>query len=140
MAYIANKPVRFDRDYRIGEVIPEDVIAPSMRSKLVEMGKILRIDLPHGSGAGETTEQPQNGQKDDAESAPVGVSSTEGANTQAKDEPTQDGAESGDCGQDNAPANDGSDVPASAEFACAVCGRTFSSQQALAAHSRSHKD
>ena len=26
MAYIVNKPVRFDRDYAIGEIIPEELI------------------------------------------------------------------------------------------------------------------
>ena len=38
MAYIANKPVRFDRDYKVGEIIPDEVIAPGMTRKLVEMG------------------------------------------------------------------------------------------------------
>jgi len=49
MAYIANKPVRFDRDYQIGEMIPEGVIAPGMTRKLMEMGKILHVDLPQNS-------------------------------------------------------------------------------------------
>ena len=29
-AYIANKPVRFDRNYKVGEVIPDGVISPQM--------------------------------------------------------------------------------------------------------------
>ena len=31
MAYIANKPVRFDRDYKVGEVIPDAVISSGDR-------------------------------------------------------------------------------------------------------------
>lgn len=46
MAFIANKPVRFDRDYRVGEVIPQEVIDPKMVRKLIEIGKIVEIDLP----------------------------------------------------------------------------------------------
>ena len=46
MAFIANKPVRFDQDYRVGEVIPQEVIEPKMVRKLIEMGKIIEIDLP----------------------------------------------------------------------------------------------
>ena len=58
MAYIANKPVRFDRDYKVGEVIPDDVIAPSMTRKLVEMGRILCVDLPPSGGSAETPSAP----------------------------------------------------------------------------------
>ena len=59
MAYIANRPVRFDRDYAIGEVIPESVIDPKMTKRLVDMGKIICADIPAGSGAGDepTTEE-----------------------------------------------------------------------------------
>ena len=32
-AYIANRPVRFDRNYNVGEIIPAEVIAPQMRRK-----------------------------------------------------------------------------------------------------------
>lgn len=31
MAYIANKPVRFDRNYQVGEQIPMEAITPNMR-------------------------------------------------------------------------------------------------------------
>ncbi len=58
MAYIANKPVRFDRDYRVGEVIPDAAIAPGMTRKLVEMGRILCVDLPAPGGSAETPSTP----------------------------------------------------------------------------------
>lgn len=46
MAYIANKPVRFDRDYAIGEIIPDRVVDKSMSLKLVGMGRIIHIADP----------------------------------------------------------------------------------------------
>lgn len=45
-AYIANRPVRFDRNYNVGEIIPAEVIAPQMRRKLAEMGRIICVDMP----------------------------------------------------------------------------------------------
>lgn len=109
MAYIANRPVRFDRDYKIGEVIPDGVIAPGMARKLADMGRIVRVDLPQGDTAGT---------QNSAETSPEG---TEAA--------------------PNGPGEDGGDMDAAAEtFICEECGRTFKSQNALAAHSRSHKD
>ena len=58
MAYIANKPVRFDRDYKVGEVIPDAVIAPGMTRKLMEMGRILHVDLPAPGGSAEDSPSP----------------------------------------------------------------------------------
>jgi hypothetical protein len=46
MAYIAIKPIRFDKDYAIGEIVPEGVIDPKMAPRLIGWGKIARIDLP----------------------------------------------------------------------------------------------
>ena len=40
MAYIAAKPVRFDRPYSIGEIIPDAVVDPARAPKLQEMGLI----------------------------------------------------------------------------------------------------
>ena len=40
MAYIAIKPVRFDRRYSIGEIIPDAVVDPARAPKLQEMGLI----------------------------------------------------------------------------------------------------
>lgn len=80
--FIANRPVRFDRNYKIGEVVPDSVVTPGMGRKLVEMGRLLHVELPDA-----------------------------------------------DTGEGEAGA-----------FACAVCGRTFATQNALAAHSRAHKE
>lgn len=46
MAYIAARPVHFDREYKIGEIIPPEAIDPAMSRKLIEMGKIIEISLP----------------------------------------------------------------------------------------------
>ena len=46
MAYIASAPVRFDRDYKIGEIIPPEVIDPNMADNLIRMGKIISADVP----------------------------------------------------------------------------------------------
>ena len=40
MAYIACKPVRFDRDYAIGEKIPGSVVSPDRAAAIVAMGLI----------------------------------------------------------------------------------------------------
>ena len=40
MAYIAEKPVRFDRSYSIGETIPDTVVDPARASQLRAMGLI----------------------------------------------------------------------------------------------------
>lgn len=61
MAYIANKPVRFDRTYAIGEVIPDEVITPQMVRRLLDMGRILCVDLPAPGGG--TEEPPVSEQK-----------------------------------------------------------------------------
>lgn len=74
-AFIANKAVRFDRNYKVGEIIPEEVVAPGMRRKLAEMGRISPIDVPDSAetatasadDAGEVSAQPQ------AENAPEGT-------------------------------------------------------------------
>lgn len=120
MAYIANRPVRFDRDYKIGEVIPDAVIAPGMARRLAEMGRIVRVDIP----------------QDSAGSAADGVGSTGNVNTQDGAENPQDGADSGPVEMENTAPEEDTDAP----FICEECGRVFKSQNALAAHTRAHKD
>ena len=160
MAYIANKPVRFDRDYKVGEVIPDTVISSGMTRKLMEMGRILHVDLPAPGGNAEDSPSPapedtQGGAggeggtitpkdaappAEGAESAPGGDSGTGEATTRLDGENQQEGAEGAPGGAQDAPSGEDTNVPAGGEFVCEVCGRAFSSQQALAAHSRSHKD
>lgn len=134
MAYIANKPVRFDRDYRIGEVIPEGVIASGMARKLAEMGRILCVDLPHGGVPEENRRQPQNDPQEEAENGPDNDSGAGDTDTQPDGESPQEEAENGFDGRENI------GVPVNGAFICEMCGRAFNSQQALAAHSRSHKE
>lgn len=186
MAYIANKPIRFDRDYHIGEIIPETVINPMMARKLTDMGKIICVTLPTDGGAEtppDSAGQPVDGTEstdgintqEDTENAPEGQNEAtegnaetepEGAEAVGNAETAQDSVEqpiegvdvteginiqdnpsSAPEGESGAPeggletAEDGkdTDVPATEEFICDVCGKTFKSQQGLAAHSRTHK-
>ena len=44
--YIALKPVRFDKDYAIGEVIPDQFIDQKMARRLIGWGKIQRVPAP----------------------------------------------------------------------------------------------
>lgn len=144
MAYIANRPVRFDRNYAVGEVIPDEVIEPKMTRKLVEMGRIISVDIP---ASGNTAENTPVSEPDGAGSGAEGEG---GTNTQGEAEAPAEGAEDGTEGEgegDDDPDTPNGEVTAAAliagtvgEFVCEVCGRAFSSQQGLAAHIRSHKE
>lgn len=128
MAYIANRPVRFDRDYAIGEVIPESVIDPKMTKRLVDMGKIICADIPAGSGAGDeptTEESPADGAEKPVEGGE--------ADGQENEQATEENAAEGESDGEERPA-DGTE-----EFKCEECGKTFKSANALAAHSKCHK-
>ena len=116
MAYIANRPVRFDRDYAIGERIPDGVIDPNMTETLIGMGRIIRIpDAEQQNTAVDNAGEPQS--EDNSEGS---------INTQTDEENATEGISDG--------AED------SEKFVCEVCGKEFKSQNALAAHSRAHKD
>lgn len=158
-AYIANKPVRFDRNYKVGEVIPDGVISPQMGRRLIEMGRILCVDLPDappgaeppqedtqpptGGGQGEGEVNPQEEttpQQGGAEKPQEGGEDTDKKNTQGEAadaaEGNSDGAEGATGGLTAADLINGT----VGEFVCEVCGRKFQSQQGLAAHSRSHRE
>ncbi len=144
MAFIANKPVRFDRTYAIGEVIPDDVIDPKMVRRLLDMGRILSVDLPAPSGIEKPPAFKQKAAQDGAENE-------DGVNTQEKEEtPTEDaegGVEEPPQDEPEVPAEDAEyegepEDPApnaDGEFICPDCGKAFGSKNALSAHSRSHK-
>ena len=44
MPYIAMKSVRFDRDYAIGELIPDGKVDPGRAADLIAMGLVVKID------------------------------------------------------------------------------------------------
>jgi len=69
MAYIANKPVRFDRNYAIGEVIPDRVIDPKMEKRLIAWGKIIYIKYSDNEkiNIAETEESTINKQETDVQ-------------------------------------------------------------------------
>ncbi len=144
-AYIANRPVRFDRNYKVGEILPDGVISPHMGRKLTEMGRILCVDLPD-TGTNATppqgnTELPQNSADPPQSGAEL---STGGQVNQGETVEAPKGASKAleISVEVAAPAEDDKNTGAAAagEFVCEVCGRTFPSQQGLAAHSRSHKE
>lgn len=151
MAYIANKPVRFDRNYAVGEVIPDEVIDPKMTRKLTEMGRILCVDLQPKGGAAETTAPTPSDTEGGAENAHVpaqegaqdGADGEGGTNTQAEPEAPVEGAENGggEVIPDEGAVGDEPPAPeAGGEFVCPDCGKAFGSKNALSAHSRSHKE
>lgn len=133
MAYIANRPVRFDRNYAIGEKIPDSVIDPKMTTKLISMGRIIRIPdtQPGQEAAADSAGQPQDGDN-----------GTGGTNTHADTENAPEGKSDGADGTsggtgDADPEAEGE--PEQKEYKCAECGRVFTSANGLAAHSRTHK-
>ena len=68
MAYIANKPVRFDKDYYVGEIIPDEVIDPKMKKRLMSWGKILYIINGKNSAENQESIQEENKKADGSES------------------------------------------------------------------------
>lgn len=166
MAYIANKPVRFDRNYRVGEIIPPEVIEPKMICKLMDMGRIVSVTLladkaDHAPDAPENTGKTFELPQESAQDASDGSESTDGINP--------DGEEKGRGGQNMPPVQQSeseydaefmnppqesvledekaaSQAQESArdvqvkdgEFVCSVCGKSFGSKNALSAHSRIH--
>ena len=128
-AYIASRPVRFDKDYAIGEIIPESVIDPGMTSKLEGMGRITKIELPDKKeGKEEAQDTPQSG----ADLTADGGEATEGTNIPSE-------TENAPTGENEAPEEGGKQEAQNEEFKCEKCGKVFKTANALTAHSRTHK-
>ena len=99
-AYIANKPVRFDRNYKVGEVIPDGVISPQMGRRLIEMGRILCVDLPDAPPG---AEPPQEDTQQGGAGEPQDGADSEGeGNTQP---------ETGSAGEGNSDPQSGAEKP-----------------------------
>ena len=143
MAYIANRPVRFDRNYAIGERIPDSVIDPKMTTKLISMGRIIRIH---------DQDQEQNTPADGAGEPQSGENGAGGTKHQGDEENAPEGKSDGADGTPDSNGDDtahpepavGNDEPQGdteekKQYICAECGRAFTSANGLAAHSRSHK-
>lgn len=128
MAYIANRPVRFDRDYAIGETIPDNVIDPKMTTKLIGMGRIIHIP---------DKGEPEDTATDGAESPVDGDNGEGGTDTSEDTENAPDGKSDGAEGAESGEPSEETD--GQEEFKCEECGKTFASANALAAHSRVHK-
>ena len=85
--YIAQRPVRFDRDYAIGETIPEELIDPRVIKRLIYQGVISYSPTTQETPLG-TQNRPKNE-----------VLEVEQVNTQTEGENTQEGQIS-DAGDD----------------------------------------
>ena len=110
MAYIASRPVRFDRDYTIGERIPDSVIDPKMIRKLIGMGRIIHIS------------DASNVRPEAAEASDLGGESADDEFTAGE--------------QETVPEGESEDTE---RYLCEECGREFASERALASHLRKHK-
>lgn len=82
MAYIAARPVHFDREYKIGEIIPPEAIDPAMSRKLIEMGKIIEVSLPEPKKLG-----PAPTGEESPETTPDAAESAKDTSTSEADEP-----------------------------------------------------
>ena len=122
MAYIANRPIRFDRNYHIGERIPDEAIEPKMVPKLISMGRIIQVNL-----ADDKSESPTEGEE-----------TAQGDDIGDKDTNTQGEAENGTEDEKTAQGDD-TDTGDVQSFECGTCGKTFKTAQALSAHTKSHR-
>jgi len=128
--YIATKPVRFDRNYEVGEEIPADVINPKMLNRLIEARKITVV-----TGPDETLELLNETVENSLEEIEILLGMDFGEKPDlgvrlaiCRDKiieiitPTGNTAESG-----------------TAQFTCSICGKVFSNKTGLSAHMKAHK-
>jgi hypothetical protein len=166
-AYIATKPVRFDRDYAVGEIIPANVVYPKMAKRLIEWGKIQRMTIPEPRPPDDTpppeaprpppddTPPPENADAfGGGESEPPEIAEetprdaqndTDGTNPRVSAETPRE-AQENDLGaaQSAPPAEPPANVSENASAAdtpdmtCAVCGKVCGSKTALIQHMKTH--
>lgn len=134
MAYIANRPVRFDKDYAVGEIIPETVIDPGMISKLEGMGKISKVTLP---GEKTETDTAQNTPQSGADLTADGGEEDKGTNMPTEIETVSTAKIEGENATEEKAVEE--TEKETEEFKCEKCGKKFKTANALSAHSRSHK-
>lgn len=139
MAYIANRPVRFDRNYKVGEVISPEVIEPKMVRKLMDMGRILCVDILDKDT---NPKEDINSEKSIDSKNPIGGEPVlEGdPDVPGSDIVQISGSNDIEAAAFDVPNSNNSEPAAPERFTCKVCGKTFKSQNALSAHFRSHKD
>ena len=152
MAYIANRPVRFDRNYKVGEVIPPEVIEPKMVRKLIDMGRILCVDI---------LDKDTNTKEDINSETSIDSENPIGGEPVSEGDPDVPGSDivliscindieaaafealnnnNSEAAAFDVPNSNNSEPAVPERFTCKVCGKTFKSQNALSAHFRSHKD
>lgn len=138
MAYIANRPVRFDRNYQVGEIIPPEVIEPKMVRKLIEMGRILCVDIPATrTGAGEV---PGVQQESTESTKDINIHTDSKTPSKGQNEaPAKDFGAVGKTNVQETPSTQ-QEGAGTEEYVCPVCGKSFGSKNALSAHSRTHRE
>lgn len=96
MAYIALKPIRFNRFYAISEIIPEDVVDPKMAKRHIEWGNIAKVSEPVANDAGGEPSEPTGNaaggdEKPDAESGDNSETANAETNNQSGEPPKKSG-------------------------------------------------
>ncbi len=98
MAYIALKPVRFNKNYAIDETIPDNEVSPKMEKKLIEMGMIAKApeNPQNPNGNAPNLNEPNTGDKipDD------GKNGAQGQNNEPVGGNDGDGGKNGNDGED----------------------------------------
>ncbi len=117
MAYTALKPVRFSRNYAVGEEIPDSEVSPGMAKKLVEWGQIAPVSANAPNSGGNAPKSSEN--------------DTDGIVHADKSNAAE--------GQNQPPNGANNQLPENGEFTCAVCGKKFANKGALSAHEKTHE-
>ncbi|MDR3148626.1 MAG: C2H2-type zinc finger protein [Oscillospiraceae bacterium] len=115
MAYVANKPVRFDKTYAIGEIIPDGVIDPKMEKRLLDWGKITKLAEPT-----KLSDEPNTGNEDTDGKLNTPENTGEEMTSQEVEQVTA------------------TNIQQTTGFVCDVCGKTCATKTALTAHKKTH--